>query len=90
MARCAWLRSSWRPWNRTERAIPINLKLDDQLIEEARSLGGHRTKEEAVTVALQEYIARRKQLGIIELFGTVDYDPEYDHKGERQRDIESR
>jgi hypothetical protein len=65
--------------------MPTNLALDDQLIEEARSIGGHKTKKEAVTVALQEYIARRKQLGILELFGTVDYDPEYDYKAERKR-----
>jgi Arc/MetJ family transcription regulator len=65
--------------------MPTNLALDDNLIEEARSIGGHKTKKEAVTVALQEYIARRKQLGILELFGTIDYDPEYDYKAERKR-----
>ena len=65
------------------------LNLDDELIEEARRLGGHKTKEEAVTVALQEYIARRKQLGLLELFGTIEYDPEYDYKAARKRDIQS-
>jgi Arc/MetJ family transcription regulator len=65
--------------------MPTNLALDDNLIEEARSIGGHKTKKEAVTVALQEYIARRKQLGILELFGTINYDPEYDYKAERKR-----
>ena len=65
--------------------MPTNLALDDKLIEEARSIGGHKTKKEAVTVALQEYIARRKQLGILELFGTVEYDPDYDYKAERKR-----
>jgi hypothetical protein len=38
-----------------------------------------------VTTALPEYIARRKQLAVLELFGTIDYDPEHDHKAERQR-----
>jgi Bacterial antitoxin of type II TA system, VapB len=65
--------------------MPTNLALDDSLIEEARSIGGHKTKKEAVTIALQEYIARRKQMGILDLFGTVDYDPEHDYKAERQR-----
>lgn len=65
--------------------MPTNLALDDSLIEEARSIGGHKTKKEAVTIALQEYIARRKQLGILDLFGTVDYDPDHDYKAERQR-----
>ena len=65
--------------------MPTNLALDDDLIEEARAIGRHKTKKEAVTTALQEYIARRKQLEVLELFGTVDYDPQYDHKAERQR-----
>lgn len=65
--------------------MPTNLALDDKLIEEARSVGGHKTKKEAVTVALQEYIARRKQLGLLELFGTIEYDADYDYKAERKR-----
>ena len=65
--------------------MPTNLALDDSLIEEARSIGGHKTKKEAVTIALQEYIARRKQLGILDLFGTVEYDPDHDYKAERQK-----
>lgn len=57
----------------------------DRLIEEARRLGGHKTKKEAVTEALEEYIRRRKQREIISLFGTIDWDPTYDHKAERYR-----
>jgi len=44
-----------------------NLALDDDLIEEARLIGRHKTKKEAVTIALREYITRRKQLGVLEL-----------------------
>ncbi|MFI5117941.1 MAG: type II toxin-antitoxin system VapB family antitoxin [Terriglobales bacterium] len=51
-----------------------------QLIEEARTLGGHKTKKEAVTAALKEYVQRRRQTGIIN--GTIDYDPAYDYKAE--------
>lgn len=65
--------------------MPTNLALDDDLIEEARRAGRHKTKREAVTAALQEYVKYRRQLGIIELFGTVDFDPEYDYKAERRR-----
>jgi hypothetical protein len=39
--------------------MPTNLALDDQLIEEARRAGGHKTKKEAVTVALDEYVRKR-------------------------------
>jgi hypothetical protein len=65
--------------------MATNLALDDRLIEEARKTGGHKTKKEAVTRALEEYVKRNKQLKIIEVFGTVDFDPEYDYKAERRR-----
>ncbi len=63
--------------------MATNLAIDEGLIEAARQIGKHRTKKEAVTAALDEYIQRRKQLEILELFGTVDYDPAYDYKAER-------
>ncbi len=62
-----------------------NLAIDDDLIEEARLIGGHLTKKQAVTVALQEYVARRKQMGIIDLFGTIDFDPAYSSRDNRDR-----
>jgi len=65
--------------------MATNLALDDSLIEEARKVGGHRTKKEAVTAALAEYVRRRKQMEIVKLFGTIDYDPTYDYKAERGR-----
>jgi hypothetical protein len=64
--------------------MPTNLALDDHLIEEARKIGGHKTKKAAVTAALDEYIRRRKQMGVVRLFGTIDYDPAYDYKAERK------
>ncbi|MBI4220370.1 MAG: type II toxin-antitoxin system VapB family antitoxin [Chloroflexi bacterium] len=64
--------------------MATNLAIDDSLIDEARRIGGHRTKKAAVTAALQEYIQRRKQLGILRLAGTIDYDPGYDYKTERR------
>ena len=60
--------------------MPTNLAIDDRLIEEDKKLGRHRTKKEAVTAALDEYIQRRKQQRIISLFGTIDYDQTYDYK----------
>jgi hypothetical protein len=65
-------------------SVPTNLAIDDRLIEEARKLGSHRTKREAVTAALDEYIRRRKQQAILSLFGSIDYDPRYDYKRERR------
>lgn len=66
--------------------MATNLALDDNLIEEARQIGHHVTKKAAVTAALEEYIQRRKRLEILDLFGTVDFDPGYDYKANRQRD----
>lgn len=65
--------------------MATNLALDDQLIEEARQAGQHKTKREAVTAALTEYVKRRKQLRILDAFGTFDLDPGYDYKAERRR-----
>jgi hypothetical protein len=66
--------------------VATNLALDDNLIEEARRIGDHKTKKEAVTAALDEYVRRRKQLEILNHFGTIDFDPEYDYKKMRQLD----
>lgn len=66
--------------------MATNLAIDDELIEEARRVGGHSTKKAAVTAALDEYIRRRKQREIVKLFGTIDYDTGYDYKANRRRD----
>lgn len=60
--------------------MATNLALDDRLIEEARRAGKHKTKKEAVTAALAEYIQRRKQMRILEAFGSFEFDPRYDYK----------
>ena len=64
--------------------MPTNLGIDDGLIEEARKLGHHRTKKDAVNAALDEYIKRRRQKDILSLFGKIDYDPDYDYKQGRR------
>ncbi len=60
------------------------LTIDDNLLEEAKTAGKRESEEEVVTEALQEYIARRKQRQIVSLFGTIDYDPQYDYKAQRR------
>ena len=65
--------------------MATNLALDDELIDEAKRLGAHKTKRETVTVALREYIQRRRQARIVDLFGTIPYDQDYDYKAERRR-----
>ena len=65
--------------------MATNLQLDDKLIQEARRLGKHKTKREAVTAALIEYVQRRRQLGILDYLGKVEYWDDYDHKPLRRR-----
>ena len=65
--------------------MATNLDLDPALVDAAVAAGGRKTKKEAVTEALQEYIARRKQAQITRLFGTIDFDPAYDYKKQRRR-----
>ena len=65
--------------------MATNLDLDPALVEEALNVGGRRTKKEAVTEALKEYIARRQQAQMPRLFGTIDYDPAYNYKKQRKK-----
>lgn len=65
--------------------VATNLDLDPDLVNEAVTVGGVRTKKEAVTEALKEYIARRRQAQVTKLFGTIEFDPKYDYKKQRRR-----
>lgn len=63
--------------------MATNLALDPDLLERAFKVSGERTKKAAVTKALEEFIARRSQKRILELFGKLDWDSEYDYKAGR-------
>lgn len=65
--------------------MATNLAIDDQLLQEALKVGGHRTKKATVTEALEEYIRRRRQARVVELFGTIDFDKVAGTKGQRRR-----
>jgi hypothetical protein len=66
--------------------MATNLSIDPDLIERALELSGERTKKAAVTRALQEFIARRRQRRLLELFGKLEWDASFDYKAERERD----
>ena len=57
-----------------------NLALDDNLLNEAMRVGGFKTKKETVTVALHELLRRKKAMELIDLFGSVEIDDDYDNK----------
>ena len=65
--------------------MATNLDIEPELLERAVEVSGERTKTAAVTRALREYVARHEQKRLVELFGALDWDREYDYKGERSR-----
>ena len=65
--------------------MATNLALNNDLIEEAVRLGNHKSKKEAVNKALEKYIEQIKQQKIKNLFGSVDYDKDYDYKKQRAK-----
>ncbi len=66
--------------------MATNLAIDPDLIKRALAVSGERTKKAAVTKALQEFIARRKQKRLLELMGKLEWDELFDYKKERTRD----
>ncbi len=65
--------------------MATNLAIDPQLLDRALEVGGEKTKKATVNRALREFIARREQERLLELFGQLDWDDEYDYKRERTR-----
>lgn len=66
--------------------MATNLSIDPELIEQALEVSGERTKKAAVTRALQEFIARRRQKRLLDLMGRLDWDASYGYKAGRTRD----
>jgi len=65
--------------------MATNLAIDDNLLQEALSISGLKTKKDTVNYALKEFINRRKQLEILALFGKLEPDADYDYKKARER-----
>ena len=65
--------------------MATNLALDPALLERAFALSGEKTKKAAVTRALEEFTARREQRRLVELFGSLEWDADFDYKRERSR-----
>ena len=61
-----------------------NLAIDEELLVKAKKIGGHKSKKDTVNTALKEYIQRRKQIEITEIYGNIKYDEKYDYKEHRK------
>ncbi len=60
--------------------MKMQIEIDKEILDEAMKLGKHNSKKATIEAAIREYIARKKRIEIKELFGSIDYDPEYDYK----------
>jgi Arc/MetJ family transcription regulator len=65
--------------------MATNLSIDPALIDQALEVSGERTKKAAVTKALREFVARRRQKRLLELMGKLEWDEAFDYKSERTR-----
>lgn len=65
--------------------MATNLALDAKLLEQALEVGEFNTKKDTVNEALREFIERRQQKRVLELFGKIDWDETYNHKQGRTR-----
>ncbi len=65
--------------------MATNLDIDDKLIIKAQKIEHHKTKKEAVTTALKEYITHKKQLEVIDIFGSIEFNNNFDYKKARKR-----
>ena len=66
--------------------MATKLAINPDLLDRAVAVSGERTKTAAVKRALEEFIARRQQGKIVDLFGNLDWDLQYDYKATRSRD----
>ena len=65
--------------------MATNLAIDPELLNRALKVGGEKTKKATVNRALQEFIARREQERLLDLFGKLYWDDSFDYKRERSR-----
>jgi hypothetical protein len=65
--------------------MATNLSIDPSLIEQALAVSGEKTKKAAVTRALEEFVARRRQKRLLDLMGQLEWDTSFDYKAERLR-----
>ena len=65
--------------------MATNLAIDQELLDRALAVGGEKTKKATVNLALREFVARREQKRLFDLFGKIEWDDAYDYKRERNR-----
>ena len=64
--------------------MATNLALDPQLLDDVLRASGEKTKKDAVTLALREFVDRRTQQNVAGFFGLLEWDDDYDYKALRR------
>ncbi len=65
--------------------MATRVSLDSDLVERALAVSGEKTRRAAVNRALEEFIARRQRMRLVDLMGKLEWDPIFDYKAERSR-----
>ena len=65
--------------------MATNLAMDQSLLDRALAVGGEKTKKATVDLAPREFVARREQKRLLDLFGKIEWDDNCDYKRERTR-----
>jgi len=58
--------------------------LNEELIEKAMEISGHKTKKDVINMALQEFVANNTRKNILDLKGQIAFADGYDHKALRE------
>lgn len=61
-----------------------NMVLDNDLVEEALTLTGVKTKSDLVRLAIVELIRSRKRKNLLDLAGKIEFSDNFDHKKARE------
>ena len=64
--------------------MATNLALDPDLLNQVLEVSGEKTKKDAVTLALREFVDRRTQAEVTSFFGLLEWDEDYDYKAARR------
>ena len=69
----------------TGHTMPKDLDIDSELLEKALAAGDGKTKRATGNRVSQEFIVRRRQKRVLDLFGKLDWNDGYDYRRERTR-----
>jgi Arc/MetJ family transcription regulator len=58
----------------------INVAVDDDMIHTAIELGGSKSEEDTVNMALEEFIRHKRRMEFLSVAGTIDFDDDWNYR----------